>query len=262
MKNKVLGFIALGAIVFGFFWCFMPEGKDENVLIMGTNSGFVPYEYVNEDGTIVGFDVDIATEIAKRLGKKLITKDMNFDALIMALQQKKIDVIIAGMSITQERLKKIDMIHYYGKTLTQFPILFWGKIPNGVKNVYDIAKLTNKKVAAQAGTTHEKFISKFDFLDIVHFNKISELIMEIKYGKSIACIIEPLVVDALIVEHPQIKVLNIPAGSDYADHGNGIGISKSNKKLSRDISKIINDLKQEGSKIATKWFKGGRNGVS
>ena len=77
-----------------------------NVLIMGTNAGFKPFEY-KEGENVVGFDVDLAKEIAKELGKELKIEDMAFDGLLPALDSGQIDMAIAGMSVTPERQKNV-----------------------------------------------------------------------------------------------------------------------------------------------------------
>ncbi|MDA0713179.1 MAG: transporter substrate-binding domain-containing protein [bacterium] len=79
-------------------------------LILGTNGGYPPYENYNNKGELEGFDIDVANEIAKKLGKKLIIKDMSFDALILSLNQNKVDMVMAGMSITPTREKEITMV--------------------------------------------------------------------------------------------------------------------------------------------------------
>jgi arginine transport system substrate-binding protein len=91
-----------------------------NLFVVGTNSGFPPFELLDDQGNLVGFDIDLARQIADALGKKLELKDMSFDALIVALQQGKIDCAIAGISITSRRQQEIALIHYFGEPLKKF----------------------------------------------------------------------------------------------------------------------------------------------
>lgn len=76
--------------------------KENKVLYVGTNAEFQPFEYL-ENGKIVGFDVELMEEIAKLMGKEIEWKNIAFDGLLPALQAKKLDVIIAGMTATEER---------------------------------------------------------------------------------------------------------------------------------------------------------------
>ena len=236
---------------------FSTKESLENVLIVGTNSGFPPFEFINDVGEVVGFDVDVAQAIAQKMGKKLVVKDMAFDPLILSLQQGKIDLILAGMSITPSRLKEIEMVHYHGQGLTTLPLAFWKKIPAGVSTIYDLKKLKNKTVCAQAGNIQEELISKFDFLDIKSLSTYSELIMEIKYGKAIACVLEPFVVNEMKIQCPELQVLDVPLGPKDQNFGDGIGIKKENKKLIQQIKSVMAQLKQDGTlkSLQNKWFK-------
>nr|6Y16_A Chain A, Amino acid ABC transporter, periplasmic amino acid-binding protein,Amino acid ABC transporter, periplasmic amino acid-binding protein [Thermotoga maritima MSB8]6Y16_B Chain B, Amino acid ABC transporter, periplasmic amino acid-binding protein,Amino acid ABC transporter, periplasmic amino acid-binding protein [Thermotoga maritima MSB8] len=83
------------------------EIKSRGYLLVGLSADFPPFEFVDENGNIVGFDVDLAKEIARRLGVELKIVDMTFDGLIPSLLTKKIDVIISGMTITEERKKVV-----------------------------------------------------------------------------------------------------------------------------------------------------------
>lgn len=92
------------------------DPREENTfteeIVMGTNAEFDPFEY--RDGEkIVGYDIEVATEIADDLGKKLKVEDMNFDSLITALSTGKLDFVVAGMSITDERKENVDFSNEY-----------------------------------------------------------------------------------------------------------------------------------------------------
>ncbi|MBR1692091.1 MAG: transporter substrate-binding domain-containing protein [Lachnospiraceae bacterium] len=94
-----------------------PEGTDRSngTLTMATNAAFEPYEYVEGD-QIVGIDADIAQAICDRLGYELVIEDMEFDSIINAVQSGKADVGIAGMTVTEDRLKNIDFTDSYATT--------------------------------------------------------------------------------------------------------------------------------------------------
>ena len=107
IKNLII----LAGCVAAFFWMFFDILKretvishDASVLVMGTNATFKPFEY-KEGGQVVGFDVDLAREIAKELGAELKIEDMSFDGLLPALEGGRIDIAVAGMSVTEERAK-------------------------------------------------------------------------------------------------------------------------------------------------------------
>ena len=79
-------------------------GRSVDVLVMGTNAGFKPFEYKQGD-EIVGFDVDLAREIARSMNKELKIEDMSFDGLLPALDSGQVDIVVAGMSVTPDRAK-------------------------------------------------------------------------------------------------------------------------------------------------------------
>ncbi|MHB1452716.1 MAG: transporter substrate-binding domain-containing protein [Saccharofermentanales bacterium] len=88
------------------------EGATGGTLTMGTETGFAPYEY-KEGEAILGIDVEIAAAIAKKLNMKLVITDMDFDGLISALTTSKIDIIAAGMTVTDERKESVNFSDAY-----------------------------------------------------------------------------------------------------------------------------------------------------
>ncbi len=261
VKSKYLygGIIIITALCSGVYIGFFKDAQKSDALVVGTCSGFPPYEYLDDHGIIVGFDIDVARALATAMGKKLDVQDMSFDSLIVALQQGKIDCAIASISITANRQKAIALVHYVGKPLTSLPLVFWKKIPEGVHTIEDLATLENKTVCAQAGSLQQEVISSYQGIEVKHLENIPDLIMDIKYGKSIAAVLEPKVVAALQVEYPELKTIPIFLEQEKQGFGCGIGINKNNKKLIDQISSIVETLKENGTlqQLENKWFNGG-----
>jgi len=88
-----------------------PSGDKK--LIMGTNAEFAPFEYMDDNGNIVGYDIEIAKEIARKMGCELVIENMNFDSLIAALNSGKVDMVIAGMTANDERRQQVDFSDNY-----------------------------------------------------------------------------------------------------------------------------------------------------
>ena len=88
------------------------ESKDDNTLVMATNAAFPPYEYYEGD-KIVGIDADIAQAIADKLGMELKVDDMDFNSIITAVQTGKADIALAGMTVTEDRLKNVNFTDSY-----------------------------------------------------------------------------------------------------------------------------------------------------
>jgi len=253
--NKKIQIISLAMIL--FTGCNSFEKTKKNVLIVGTNSGFPPYETLNESGELEGFDIDVARCIAKKMGKSLEIKDMAFDSLIIALKQGKIDLILAGVSITESRKQEIELIHYSGKPLNCLTLLFWKKTPENIKEINDLAQMPSKTVCVQAGTIQDELLSKYSFLDIKHLENVSDLILDIKYGGSIAAVIDYAVAVELQTKMSEIKLVNFALKPEEQTLGMGIGIKKENISLIQKLNNVIGEMKNDATllRLEQKWFK-------
>ena len=154
-KQKILGFgLAVIYLILNFFMfqdIMRREtvvSKDSNVLVMGTNATFKPFEYKDGD-TVVGFDVDLAEEIAKSLGAELKIEDMSFDGLLPALESGQIDLAVAGMSVTEDRAKNAFFSDPYYVASQQIVV----RDESSIKNKYE---LVNKSIGVQLGTTGDQ----------------------------------------------------------------------------------------------------------
>lgn len=246
-------------ILTGFFISnkYFLDQEDKNVFVVGLDTGFVPYEMINDSGEIIGFDVDVAKALAKKLGKKLVVKDLNFDGLVLSVQQGRIDAIISGMSITPKRLEVMNMVHYHGKGVTKLPLIFWQTIPEGITSMNDLQKLDNPIVAVQAGSIQDTFVSGFDFVQPLYLDKTVDLISAIKYNKALACVIEPYVVNSLQEQHPQLVYVDVELNPEQKTFGHGIGVNKSNVELTKQVERAIEELKSDGTldQLQQRWFK-------
>lgn len=232
--------------------------SSEDTLVIGLQSGYPPFEFMNEQGKIVGFDLDIAECIAKKLHKTLVIKDMEFEGEILSLQQGKIDLIISGMNITPSRLKEISMVPYYGEAASSLSLIFWNKIPEGIHSIEDIAKLSNPSISVQSGAISEAYLNRYKGIHIKSFQGALAPLIDVKYGMSVANLVEPDVAEYLKAKHPEIKILNIPLSDKETILGFGIGIKKDNQTLFKQIQQIIQELKASGElkQLEEKWFKG------
>ena len=163
--NKFLKVLAMGACMAMLVSCGEKSNQTslnlDKVYSVGTNAEYPPFEYL-EDGKVAGLDADIVELISKKTGIKYEWKNMNFDGLIPALQTKKIDVAIAGMSITPERAKAVNFsIPYLTSNVT-----FIANKNNPIKGEED---LKNKTYGAELGTTKEAVARKIEGATVVPF---------------------------------------------------------------------------------------------
>ena len=125
-KKPLIALFATSALLLGACGSdSSSEGASEEkkVLEMGTSAEFAPFESRNPEGEIVGFDIDLANHIADELGYELKITDMKFDGLIGALQNDRVDMVIAGMSATESRRENVDFSTEYNHSGEMFVTL-------------------------------------------------------------------------------------------------------------------------------------------
>jgi arginine transport system substrate-binding protein len=260
IKNYKFLFLII-SVFFGFFAFKTLQNKESDhnsTLVIGLQSGYPPFEFIDPSGNIVGFDLDVAALIAQKLNKQLVVKDMEFDGEILSLKQGKIDLIVSGMNITPSRLKEIAMVPYHGEAATSLSLIFWNKIPKEVHSIDDIAYLSNPTISVESGTIPETYMERYQTIQAKSFHGALAPLMDVKYGKSTANLVEPDVATYLKKQHPEIKILDVPLEKDEEILGFGIGVKKENTALVKQIQQIIQELKASGElkKLESKWFKG------
>ena len=209
--------------------------KNKNELVMVTEAGFAPYEYY-EDGKIVGVDIEIAEEIAKAMGKELVVKDIFFDSIINELKSGKADMGLAGMSITEERLKEVDFSIEYIKS-RQVVIV---KKDSSIKNIDGIK---NKKIAVQLGTIADSYITESNITNnIVRQKKYLSMIEDLKANKVDLVVMDELPAKEILKTNSNLKLLD---GYVFED-SYGIAVKKGNTELLNKINEVLARLMSEG----------------
>lgn len=226
---KILVLISVSILLFG---C----GKKEDTLVMVTEAGFEPYEYV-KNNEIVGVDVDIAREIAHEMGKKLEIKDVAFDSIVNELNSNKADFAAAGMSITEERKKEVDFSAEY---ISSKQVIVVNKNNNTIKSKED---LNSKTISVQTGTVGDTYVSKnFKNTKIIGHKKFLTAAEDVKANKSDCIVMDELPAKELVSKNPTLTILNIELVTDrYA-----IAVKKGNTTLLNTINKVLDRLMKEG----------------
>ena len=224
-------------ILLFIFICLLLCGckKNDNELVMVTEAGFAPYEYY-ENGEIVGVDVEIAKEIAKKINKSLVIKDIYFDSIINELKSGKADFAIAGMSITEERKKEVDFSNEY---ITSRQIV----IVNNYSSIESINEINNKIVAVQLGSVADTYVTKnFKNSKIVRQKKFLSAAEDVKAKKSECIIMDELPAKELVKNNSELTILKIELFTDkYA-----IAVKKGNTELLNKINEVLEKLIEEG----------------
>lgn len=210
-------------------------GKNENELIMVTEAGFAPYEYY-DNGEIVGVDVDIANEIAKEMGKKLVVKDVAFDSIINEVKTGKADFGVAGISYSDERAEEVDFSVNYSVS-KQVVIV---KENSSITSIKDIG---NKKIAVQLGSIADTYVTdNYKNAEIVRQKKYLAAIEDLKSDKVDAVVMDELPAKEIISSNNGLKILE----GSLANDSYGMVVKKGNSELLNIINKVLNRLKEEG----------------
>lgn len=210
-------------------------GKNDDELVMVTEAGFAPYEYY-EGGEIVGVDIDIANEIAKELGKKLVIKDIAFDSIVNEVKSGKADFAAAGISYSDERAKEVDFTVNYA-TSKQVVI---------VTEDSDISlpeQIKDKKIAVQLGSIADTYVTKeYKDASITRQKKYLAAIQDLKTGKVDCVVMDELPAEEILKENSGLKILDKELTQDKY----GMIVKKGNKELLDSINKVLNRLISEG----------------
>jgi len=235
--KRLLGLLALCVALMMLATPVMAEG---GTIIMGTNAAFPPFEYLGDDGQPDGFDVAIAREIAKDLGKELVVDDMVFDGLLAALQSGKIDFVAAGMTVKEERKEFADFSDSYFTARQKIVVQ---KGYDGIQTTDDIA---DKKVAVQDGTTGF-YMATDDFgvpeTAISGFKATVDAIMELKTGRVDCVILDSNPAEVFVSQNDDIEMLDI----ELPDEFYAIAVGKGNTELLDSINATLARLHEDGT---------------
>lgn len=219
--------------------------KEKKLLKMATNSTFPPYEYVN-NGKIVGIDVEIAEEIASRLGYELKIMDMEFNTIISSIESGKADVGLAGMTVTEDRKKSVNFSIPYAKSVQQI-------IVNKKSDIKNLDDIKNKKIGTQLGTTGDIF-AKEDFGEdfVQSFDKHADAIMALKSNKIDLVMIDDMTAKEFLRNNQDLKMLDTP----YAEEEYAIAVGMDDNELLDKINGVIKDMKNDKNldKIIAKYI--------
>ena len=252
MRKSIITLITVIAVLIGG----NAIAKDWKKVRIGTEGAYPPFNYIDKNGQLQGFDIDIAKALCKVMGVECEFVVQDWDGIIPGLLAKKYDCIIASMSITEERKKKVDFTNKYYMT----PAKFVAKKGAGI----EISKkgLKGKTVGVQRATIHENFVrDKFgDTVKIKSYATQDEANMDLVSGRVDVVIADSVVLLGGFLETDAGKDFEFvgPAFSDKKWFGDGIGIAvrKGEGDLLEMINKAIKEIRAKGTyqKINAKYF--------
>lgn len=214
------------------------------------NSGaYPPFSFVDDKNEVVGFDVDIGNELAKRLGVSGKNVSTAWDGIIAGLLADKYNSIIGSMTITEERLKAVDFVGpYYRSGRGVF-------VADG-STIQSLDDLKDKTIGVTLGETHEKWARERGGWEIRTYKGLPELFLELKAGRVAAIVVDSIPVMVAVKDNGE-KVRKLEIGDvDGGAVDIGIAIRKGNPELKAAMQKALDDMMADGTyeAIAMKWI--------
>lgn len=206
-------------------------------LIMSTNAAFPPYEMTTDSGEFEGIDIETAQAIADKLGLELQIDDMDFDAALLAVQQGKADMVMAGVTVTDERQNVMDFTDSYATGIQSIIV----KEDSDIASVDDLA---GKKIGTQRGTTGYLYCSD-DFGDenVVAYDDGLTAVQMLNNGQVDCVVIDNAPAKEFVAANPGLKLLD----TAYVEESYAIGVGKGNTELKDAINTALEELKADGT---------------
>ncbi len=205
-------------------------------LTMATNAAFPPYEMTTDAGDFEGIDIETAQAIADKLGLELQIDDMDFDAALLSVQQGKADIVMAGVTVTDERKAVMDFSDSYATGIQSIIV------PEG-SDIASPDDLAGKKIGTQRGTTGYIYCSD-DFGDenVVAYDDGLTAVQALNNGQVDAVVIDNAPAKEFIAANPGLKILD----TSYAEEDYAIGMAK-NSPLEDAVNSVLEELKADGT---------------
>ena len=205
-------------------------------LIMSTNAAFPPYEMVADDGSFEGIDVEVAGAIAEKLGLELVVDDMDFDAALLAVQQGKSDIVMAGVTVNEDRKLVMNFSDTYSKGV-QVVI---------VKEGSDVTldNLGDQMIGTQRGTTGYIYTSgDYGEDHVTAYDNGASAVQALMNGQVDCVVIDSAPAEAFVEANPGLTILD----TEYTSEDYAIGMSKDNTALLEAINGALKELTEDGT---------------
>jgi arginine/ornithine transport system substrate-binding protein len=224
-------------------------------LRIGVEGAYPPFSEIDTTGKLKGFDIDITNALCAQMKRECELVQLAFDGMIPALQSRKIDAVIASMSITDERRKAVEFSNKYYKTPARFVLKAGSKLdltPAGLKG---------KRIGVQRSTTHDRYIADlYKDAQIVRYTKQDEVFLDLASGRLDAAFLDSIAADIGFLKKPAGKGFAF-AGPEIEDRkyfgdGAGVALRKSDTALRDEFNAAIVALRSNGTykTIQDKYF--------
>jgi len=251
--KKILIAIAVIALVFA---AGTVQAKDWKIVRIGVEGAYPPFSYTTADGKLEGFDIDIARALVKAMGAEIKLVPQDWDGIIPALMARKYDGIIASMSITEERKKKVAFSNKYYNTPAKFVT------KKGTVKEFTKETLRGKTVGVQRATTHDSYLTDNYGKDvkIKRYATQDDAYLDMAAGRLDFLLADSVALSDGFLKKPEGKDFEF-VGPDMTDvrwFGEGVGVAcrKKDKDLVEMFNKAIDQIRADGTykKIQDKYF--------
>ncbi len=232
------------------------QANDWKKIRIGVEGAYPPFSYVEPNGELAGFDIDIAKALGEAMGAEVTLVAQDWDGIIPALLAKKYDAIIASMSITEERKKKVAFTNKYYKTPAKFIC------KKGLMTEFSKENMKGKVVGAQRATIHDRYLTDNygNDVEIKRYGTQDEAYLDLTAGR-----VDMLIADSVALSDGFLKK---PEGSDYQfigpdltdskwfGDGAGIAVRKEDTALVDKLNQAIETIRSNGTykAIQDKYF--------
>ena len=216
-------------------------------LTMSTNAAFPPYEMTADDGSFEGIDIEVAAAIADKLGLELQIDDMDFDAALLATQSGKSDMVMAGVTVTDERQKVMDFSDTYAEGIQSVIV------PED-SDIASVDDLAGKTIGTQRGTTGYIYCTDdFGEDSVVAYDDGLTAVQALNNGQVDAVVIDNAPAKEFVAANTGLKILD----TAYAQEDYAIGVAKGNTALLDAINGALKELQADGTlqSIVDKYIK-------
>jgi len=258
--KKIIGLFLLSALIFGTLGCSKKAKanpvsalKERGSFVLGLDDSFPPLGYRDDNNEIVGYDIDLAKEVAKRLGVTFKAQPISWDAKEMELETGKIDCIWNGFTITEERKNALSFTFAY---LNNAQVL----VVRNNSGIKSLADMKGKTLGIQSGSSAQDAVDeeankafKDGLANIIAFKDNITALNDLKIGGVDGVVMDSVVANYTIsLTKEPFNVLSEP----LANEAYGIGFRKNEPELRDEVQKILLEMQKDGtvSAISQKWF--------
>lgn len=230
------------------------QKEEAKKIVVGLDDSFPPMGFKDEKNEIVGFDIDLAKEVAKRLGREVEFKAIDWNSKEAELKSGRVDILWNGLDITDKRKENMLFSEPY---MDNRQIVFVAK--NGKVSVAGEADLAGKTIGTQSGGTTEEYFDnkpelKASMKEVKYYPDYINAFMDLENGRLDAVVGDEIIGRYYISKHPdEIQAIDTVIGTVSQF---GIAFRKDDQKLRDEVQKVFDEMKADGTvaKISEKWF--------